>query len=220
MRGRGRQEGGHGCTFGAMLRSSSSSWAGVLIAGFLVGCGPAEAPLPRTCAVTHIERVGGPIALVDVAGRPVSEADFAGAPTLLYFGFANCPAICPTALQTVRAALEARPRSAPPVRVAMITVDPARDTPQVLGKYVASPAFPEGLIGLSGTPEQVQAATTAFKVLATRVDDPGSAAGYTVDHSSLFYLMGPDWRIRAMFPDKLTPTEMAACIDGALAKRR
>jgi protein SCO1/2 len=102
----------------------------------------------------------------------------------------------------------------------MVTVDPARDTPELLASYVASPAFPEGLRGLTGSPAQIEAATTAFKVYAQRRDDPGSAAGYVVDHSRLFYLMDRNWRPAAFFQDDLPPAAMAACIDHALAKAR
>jgi protein SCO1/2 len=184
----------------------------------VLGCAPTP-PLPARCAVSGLEKIGGPIALVDEGGRAVTEADFADRPTLLYFGFANCPDVCPTALQAMRLALEARPASAPPLSVAMVTVDPARDTPEVLSQYVASAAFPAGLKGLGGTPEQIRAATDAFKVYAQRRDDPASGAGYVVDHSRMLYLMDRDWRAAAVFPDSMPPAEMAACIDHALAKR-
>lgn len=185
---------------------------------FAFGCAPTP-PLPARCAVSGLEKIGGPIALVDEGGRAVTERDFAGRPTLLYFGFANCPDVCPTALQAMRVALDARPANAQPLQVAMVTVDPERDTPEVLGRYVATEVFPSGLKGLGGTPEQVRATTTAFKVYAQRRDDPGSGAGYVVDHSRMLYLMDRDWRAAAVFPDSMPPAEMAACIDHALAKR-
>lgn len=182
-------------------------------------CAPTP-PLPARCAVGNLERIGGPIALTDDQGKAVTEADFADRPTLLYFGFANCPDVCPTALQVMRAALDARPSSAPPIHTAMVTVDPERDTPAVLSQYVASEAFPEGLRGLGGSPEQVKAVTAKFAVYAQKREDPGSAAGYLVDHSRNLYLMDREWRTAAVFPDSLAPAEMAACIDHALAKRR
>lgn len=185
----------------------------------LCACAPMP-PLPARCAVSHIERVGGPIALVDERGQAVTEADFADRPTLLYFGFANCPDVCPTALQALKLALDERATGATPIHVAMVTIDPERDTPEVLSQYVASDAFPDGLRGLGGTPEQVRAATTAFKAYAQRRDDPGSNVGYTMDHSRMLYLMDRQWRPAAVFPDSMLPAEMAACIDHALAKGR
>jgi protein SCO1/2 len=186
----------------------------------LAACAPAGPALPKACAISGLERVGGPIALVDETGRAVTQADFADKPTLLYFGFANCPDVCPTALQTLRAMQDARGADATPINVALVTVDPERDTPEVLAQYVASPAFPAGLKGLGGTPEQVRAAADAFKVYAQRRDDPQSAAGYVVDHSRLLYLMDRQWRTAAMFQDSMPPADMAACVDHALAKRR
>lgn len=188
-----------------------------LLSLLIAACTP-EPPLPAACAVSGLERVGGPISLVDETGRAVTQADFADKPTLLYFGFANCPDVCPTALQTMRAMQEARGPNATPIHMAMVSVDPERDTSALLGQYVASPAFPEGLKGLTGTPAQATAAAEAFKVFAQRRDDPGSAIGYTMDHSRLFYLMDRNWRAAAMFQDSMPPADMAACIDHALAK--
>ena len=191
----------------------------VLAALSVSGCAR-EAALPKTCATTGIERVGGPISLVDEHGRPVTQADFAGKPTLLYFGFANCPDVCPTSLQALRVGLEARKKGAAPLNVALVTVDPERDTPEILARYVANDAFPVALRGLTGTPAQAKAAQEAFKVFAQRRDDPGSAAGYAFDHTSMFYLMDGRWRPVAIFPSEMQPAEMAACIEGALAKAR
>jgi protein SCO1/2 len=185
----------------------------------LSACAPARAPLPKTCAVSGLN-LGGPISLVDSGGAPVTEASFAGRPTLIYFGFANCPDICPTSLQAAATALASRPAGAPEVAAALITLDPGRDTPELLARYVTSDVFPPGLVGLTGTPEQVDAARRAFKVYAQRRDDTGSAAGYLIDHSSLFYLMDAGWKPAAVFPSDLPPADMAACIDHALAKAR
>ena len=188
-----------------------------LVALGIGGCAQ-ETALPKTCATTGIEHVGGPISLIDEHARPVTQADFAGKPTLLYFGFANCPDICPTSLQTVRLGLEARKKGAARVTVALITVDPERDTPESLARYVANDAFPTGLRGLTGTPAQTKSALDGFKVYAARRDDPGSAAGYAFDHTSMLYLMDGRWRPVAIFPSEMQPAEMAACIDRALAK--
>ena len=137
---------------------------------------------------------------------------------MLYFGFANCPDVCPTSLQAARTALDARKPGAAALNIALVTVDPERDTPEILARYVANDAFPAGLRGLTGTLEQTRAATDAFKVYAQRREDPGSAAGYVVDHTSMFYLMDRAWRPVAIFPSEMVPADMAACIDYALAK--
>lgn len=199
-------------------RSLFSATAVALIALAPGACTPAQ-KAPATCATSGIERVGGPISLVDHTGKAVTEADFAGKPTLLYFGFANCPDICPTSLQTLRTALDARAPGSREITSVLVTLDPERDTAEVLGRYVSSDAFPEGLIGLGGTAAQVDAAADAFKVLHQERAEQGSAVGYVIDHSSLFYLMGPDWRPKAVFPSSMPPADMAACLDAALADR-
>jgi protein SCO1 len=201
-----------------MPRSLHRAVAIALSALSLGACAPAV-KAPATCATSGIDRVGGPISLVDQAGKAVTQSDFAGKPMLLYFGFANCPDICPTSLQSLRTALDARAAGAPEIATALVTLDPERDTPDVLARYVSSDAFPNGLIGLGGTVAQVDAAAEAFKVMHQKREKPGSAVGYVVDHSSLFYLMGPDWRPKAIFPSSMPPADMAACLDSALADR-
>ena len=199
------------------MRHVRSAIAAVLVFA-LPACSPAAKAPPGRCATAGIERVGGPIDLVDSSGKAVTQADFAGAPTLLYFGFANCPDICPTSLQTLRTAMDARAPDAPAVRTALVTLDPARDTPEVLARYVSSAAFPKGLVGLTGSEAQIEAAADAFKVLHQKREEKGSAVGYVVDHSSLFYLMSGDWKPEAVFPSDMPPADIAACIDAALAK--
>lgn len=203
-----------------MMKSSSAFRAAAFALAALLpaACSPAV-KTPTTCAVTGINRVGGPISLVDQTGKAVTQSDFVGQPTLLYFGFANCPDICPTSLQSLRAAMDARAADAPAVRTVLISLDPERDTPEILARYVSSEAFPKGLIGLGGTVAQVDAAADAFKVLHQKRQEPGSAVGYVIDHSSLFYLMGADWRPKAVFPSSMPPAEMAACIDAGLARK-
>jgi protein SCO1/2 len=191
-----------------------------LVSLFPVACAPAAKAPPARCATSGIQRVGGPISLIDQTGRAVTEADFADRPTVLYFGFANCPDICPTSLQTLRAAFDARPGGAPDVNVALVTLDPERDTPDVLSRYVSSDAFPKGLKGLTGTPAQVDAAAAAFKVLHQKREEQGSAVGYVIDHSSLFYVMDRAWKPLAIFPSEMSPADMSACLDAALGRSK
>lgn len=204
-----------------MMMTRSKLRAAALVAFIVLGpvaCGPSVTEAPARCATSGIDRVGGPIALVDQSGAPVTEATFAGAPTLLYFGFANCPDICPTSLQTLRAAMDLRRANAPEIRTVLVTLDPGRDTADILARYVSSDAFPKGLMGLTGTTSQIDAAADAFKVLHQKRAEPGSAVEYVIDHSSLFYLMGPDWKPRAIFPSEMTPADMVACLDAALGR--
>jgi protein SCO1 len=163
----------------------------------LVGQNGAErakhAAAPRDCIIENADGVGGPIDLVDSNGSRVTQADFAGEPAVIYFGFTHCPDICPTSMYTVAEAL-AQPDGYD-VQPILITVDPERDTPARMGEYVRTQGFPEGLSGLSGTRAQIDAAASEFQVFHSRVPIEGAAADvYNVDHSSLLYVVDANWR--------------------------
>jgi protein SCO1/2 len=173
---------------------------------------------PAGCVLGDLGRVGGPISLVDSAGAPVTEQTFAGKPALVYFGFTFCPDICPLSMQAAKAALDAAGPDAEVVQPLLISLDPERDTPEAMASYVKAPVFPAKLQGLTGTPEQTAAAAKAFAVAWRKREDPGSAAAYTLDHSSYFYLMDSQWRVVAMYPSKFAPKDAAACIKAGLNK--
>lgn len=174
------------------------------------------AALPQQCNVGTFDKIGGPIDLIDETGAPATQASFTGKPTLLYFGFANCPDICPMSLTTAGAALALRAPNASPIQTVLVSIDPARDTPQFLANYVKSGGFPPGLKALTGPQAAVDQAVKAFAVYAQRVDQPQSGLGYVMDHSSNFYLMDKEWKTVAIFPSTLKPDEMATCLDRAL----
>lgn len=158
--------------------------------------GARERFLPEAVRNAGSAAVGGPFKLVDQSGRTVTDADYRGRYMLVYFGFTHCPDVCPAALQVMSAALDklgARATSFAPV---FITVDPERDTPEVLNEYLAS--FP-GTTGLTGSVDAVRAAATAYRVYFKKSKDEGSAAAYTIDHTSIIYLMGPDGRFVSHF---------------------
>ncbi|MBI1383346.1 MAG: redoxin domain-containing protein [Rhizobiales bacterium] len=152
--------------------------------------------------------VGGPFTLTAHDGRQVSERDLVGRYTLIYFGFTHCPDVCPSGLQTIAAALDEAGPAGEKVTPWFITVDPERDTAEQLADYVS--LFHPRLVGLTGTPEQIKATTKAYKVYAARVDDPSSAGAYTMDHSSIAYLMDKDGRYAAHFSHGTGASEMAA----------
>jgi protein SCO1/2 len=106
--------------------------------------------------------IGGPFHLTDQSGRAVSEADFAGRFMLIYFGFSNCPDVCPTELQTMGNAMDALGSDSGRVVPIFITVDPERDTPEQLKSYVA--AFHPKMVGLTGSAEEIAAVAKAYKV--------------------------------------------------------
>lgn len=155
--------------------------------------------------------IGGPFALIDQNGKPVSDRDFTGRYRLIYFGYTFCPDVCPTDLaRNARAVRALPPEVAARVQPIFITIDPARDTPGVLKEYVAN--FPPRLIGLTGSRAAIDRAAAAFKVYAAKQPTPG-AAGYLMGHTDLTYLMGPDGAAIAFFTGQDTPASVAAEIE-------
>jgi protein SCO1/2 len=177
----------------------------------------AVAAVPKGCILDAADAVGGPIDLLDQNGAPVTQANFSEAPTLIFFGFRYCPDVCPLALQKEKKIIEALGQEGGVIQPVLITLDPERDSPKELDVYVKSEAFPPGLLGLTGTAEQVAAAAKAFRVAWKKETDASSAAAYTIAHSQLFYLMDESWRLKAMFPaDALTVEQAAQCVRAGL----
>jgi protein SCO1/2 len=197
--------------------------AGLILGlGFLVACQQqaetSVAALPAGCIIGPNDMIGGPISLVNHSGAAVTEQDFQDGMALVYFGFAYCPDICPTALQMEKLALTELGSEGQVIQPILITVDPERDTPETLAPYVSSPSFPEGLQGLTGSPDQIAQAAKAFRVAYQKESDPQSAGAYTVSHTSFFYLMDENWRLAAMFPSSLKPSEAATCLRAGLKR--
>lgn len=188
-------------------------------AGLLRGPAPADAGAPRPAPVRSSgeAQVGGPFTLVNHRGETVTEADFAGRPMLIYFGFTYCPDVCPASLQVMGAALEQlTPEQRAQFQPILISVDPERDTPDMLAQYVTAPAFPENLTGLTGTLDQVRNAARAYRVYFARVEDDGVSSDYTVDHSSIIYLMDREGRFVEVFPHGSSPATIAARLQAFL----
>lgn len=180
----------------------------------LAACSPsATAPSgPSTDGVDlRGAALGGDFALTDKAGKTVRWGDFAGRYRIVYFGYTFCPDICPTDVQRMTQGLRQfareHPEQAKRIQPIFITVDPERDTQAVVGEFAA--AFSPDLIGLTGTPEQIEAAKTAFKVYSTKgTVQPGG--GYLVDHSNLTYLFDPEGKPLGTLPTDKGPQAVAA----------
>ena len=145
--------------------------------------------------------------LTDQEGRTVTAEELGGKPMLLYFGYTYCPDVCPTELSNISQALDELGPAADKVQPVFITVDPERDTQAVMKAYLSH--FHEGLVGLTGTPEQIAAAAKAAKVYYAKVEMPDSEVGYLMDHSGFVYLLGPDGRYRSHFRPNTDPVEIA-----------
>jgi protein SCO1 len=133
--------------------------------------------------------------LVDQTGKAVRDEDLDGKWQLVSFGFTSCPDICPTTLANVTAALEQLGPAAEQLQPLLITVDPERDTAPVLKEYLT--AFDPRILGLTGTPEQVEKALRSFRVYASK--RPLDGGDYTMDHSAFVYLMDPQGGYAAHF---------------------
>jgi protein SCO1/2 len=153
--------------------------------------------------------VGGPFRLTDQHGRTVTDESFRGRFMLIYFGYTFCPDFCPTSLQIMAEAIDRLGPAGDKVQPIFITIDPERDTVEQLASYV--PNFGPGLIGLTGTLEQVTAAARAYRVYFKKSQSE-SLADYGMDHSSIIYLMGPDGRYITHFSHTATPEQVAAAI--------
>lgn len=131
--------------------------------------------------------IGGPFTLVDARGEEVTDAEVLTEPSILYFGFATCPDVCPLDLARNAQAVDILEERGIDARPVFITVDPERDTPDVVASYAE--AFHPRMVGLTGSPEQVDAAARAYRVYYARQgDDPET---YLMDHSSFSYLVLP-----------------------------
>lgn len=134
--------------------------------------------------------VGGPFRLATDDGRPVTDADLLGRPTVIFFGFTFCPEVCPTTLAELSSALAALGPEADRLNVVFVSVDPERDTPEILRDYLS--AFDPRIRGLTGTPEEIASAARAYAVFYRKV--PLEGGDYTMDHTASMFLMDAEGR--------------------------
>ena len=187
-------------------------------AGAITAC---EQPTARSgkVVVSGAANIGGPYTLVNHEGETVTEASFYGRPQLIYFGFSFCPDVCPLALQQMGQALAEVDPDGSVIQPIFISVDPERDTPESLAQYVSANGFPKGLIGLTGSLEQVDAAKAAYKVYSAKVEDPSMTGGYTVDHANLVFLMDEKGKFADVFTHNTTTADMIARLKDYTKKR-
>jgi protein SCO1/2 len=157
--------------------------------------------------------IGGPFTLINKAGATVRWSDFAGRYRIVYFGYTFCPDACPMDIGITMRGLaifaKAHPALASQIQPMFITIDPARDTPAVVGQFAA--AFSPRLLGLTGTPTQVDQAARAFAVYYAH--GAGTPGGYLMDHSRIAYLMGRNGEPIEMLPIDKGPTAVATDLE-------
>ena len=177
----------------------------VIVAGFLIGAlgGAAALVLTRGASNPNVTTtgkalIGGPFALVDQHGKKVTDRDFRGRYMLIFFGFTHCPDICPAELQVISASLDELGPEAEEVVPIFVTLDPERDTPEVMADYVKN--FGSRFVGLTGSPEEIAEAAKAYRVAFSKFQEDKTKNDYSIDHSALAYLMGKDGEYITHFP--------------------
>ena len=209
------------------MRIATHLTMGVLVSAALFGC-RAETPNAagvsgKTVVSTGTALIGGPFSLVDETGAGVTEADLIGKPHLIYFGFAYCPDICPTALSKLGTAQTLLREAGDDVGYVLITVDPERDTVDKIAQYITAAPFPSGLRGFTGSVAQIENAKMAYKITATKSTFDGGpveegSTDYTVNHSDIIYFMGADGKFADFFSARSTPQDISVRVRQELMK--
>jgi protein SCO1 len=192
----------------------ASALAGLVILGAGIFLALALRDNPRGAAGRAlVSAIGGPFHLTDQNGKTVTDADLTGKWSLIYFGYTHCPDACPTALNDIAIALDELGEKRDAVRPVFITVDPERDTSEALKSYVTS--FDAPILALTGTPEEIAQAARAYRVYYAK--HPEAGGDYSMDHSSVIYVMDPQGRFTASFTHESTPEQIAERLKKLLA---
>jgi protein SCO1/2 len=180
--------------------------AALLAAGALWRLGDLRSqPTVQTIATEKVV-LGGPFTLTDQDGMKRNDAEFRGKYMLVFFGYTFCPDVCPTTLAVMSAALDKMGPAADRIVPIFVSVDPARDTPEVLKAYLSS--FGTRFVGLTGTDEEIAATAQAYRVYVQAHKDQGE--NYTVDHSGVVYLMDKSGAFLANYSLDVEPDKLAA----------
>jgi len=162
--------------------------------------------------------IGGPFHLIDATGSPADDSLLKGHWSAVFFGFTHCPDICPGTLQALGAAAgQLPPGKAKSLQIVFVSIDPERDTPAVLKAYLDSQNLPVKLVGLTGAPDPVKSAASAYRVFYAKA--PVASGDYTMSHSTAVYLMDRRGKFSRVLAYGMTPSEMAAQISDAMAGR-
>jgi cytochrome oxidase Cu insertion factor (SCO1/SenC/PrrC family) len=177
----------------------------ILAGGMLWYAGGRTASPADTSTQSGMAQIGGPFRLIDQNGIAKTDGDLRGKFVLLYFGYSFCPDVCPATLSVMADALPRLGAKAKRIVPVFVTVDPERDTPAVLKKYLSS--FGPEFVGLTGSADQIAKIAHEYRVYYQKA--PLKGGGYSVDHSSVIYLLGPDGKFVTFFEETLTPDDLA-----------
>jgi protein SCO1/2 len=171
------------------------------------------APVPLVAAVDGGQRIGGPFELQGPDGRRVTEQSFEGQWLLVFFGFTRCADVCPTTLVQIAKLLDGLGEQGARLQPLFISLDPERDTPEVLADYTAF--FDERILGLTGSPEQIRQVADAYGVYVRKVPMGDT---YMLDHTGSVYLMNPAGELVSLISPQRTAADAAREISAALAQ--
>lgn len=157
---------------------------GILLAAMLTLLGTILLIVPGAQQTQSRVPIGGPFKLTSHEGKPFTDENLKGKPFAVFFGFTHCPEVCPTTLHDLSQDLEALGKDADRLNVVFITVDPERDTQELMKTYLSS--FDPRIVGLTGTEEEIAAVAKAYKVYYRKVP---TDSDYTMDHTATIFLM-------------------------------
>jgi protein SCO1 len=200
---------GRGCELARLLAR-----APLIVLSLVVACTLVTGQL-RAGAATAAVTIGGPFTLSTSEGKTVTDQTYRGKWLLVYFGYTFCPTSCPTMLLEIAAALKTLGPDAAKVQPLFITVDPQRDTPEVLEQYTQS--FDPRIIGLTGTPQQIAAVAEEYGAYYVRHQTGPSAKDYVMDHSVYLYLMDPEGNYVRAFDSSTSGDRIADALQKLLA---
>ena len=169
----------------------------------------------QTAADTSPVPIGGPFTLMDENGQAVTDQTYRGKWLLVFFGFTHCPDVCPTALNDIALTLDQLGPLAASVQPLFVTVDPERDTPEIVKDY--TDALHPSIVGLTGTPEQIADTAKTYRVYFKKVPQGDT---YTMDHSGITYVMAPDGKFAAHFSPRTPIDTMAAKLRGLISGKK
>ena len=190
-----------GKSFSPSRRSRALAIA--LAAALLIGAGLWIVATPAHRATSLI---GGPFTLTNQEDQRVDQPILKGKWTAVFFGYTHCPDVCPLTLQSLPRTKAALGKDAGKLQIVFIPVDPERDSPANMKAYLASGGFPPGVIGLTGTPEEVKAVEKAYRVTASK---SGDGDNYTYNHTAVIFLMNPKGQFDSPLMSDITPQQSA-----------
>ena len=172
-------------------------------------------PTMADCSASAVggAAIGGPFELVDATGRTVTDADIITKPTLIYFGYTFCPDVCPLDVARNAVAVDILTERGIDVNSVFISIDPARDTPEVVGDYTDN--FHPDMIGLTGSDAQVAAASKSYRTFYSKADDDPEY--YLMQHSTFSYLTFPDKGFVEFFRQIDSPEKVADAVECFIA---